>query len=393
MAEATHSKAQSSGHARDAKEDRGVARCETAIAAVDVIKLRLPYRSAVSFKTVRQSVGEYVILRIVLHNGLEGLAEAICRPEQSGEDATLLAYQLETFFKPKLVGADARGHGDILASIEAIRFCPAAKALIDNALWDLRGKIAGEPVWRLLGAAQAKPVPLTWIAHGNSREAMVSEARIAFEERGYKGLKLKAWRRSHEDVAMVAEVREAVGADPVIYIDGNGAYSESEARTILPAVAQYNVSFIEEPCSFADPCRQAAMAAALPIALLGDQSCRSLREVALLIRLNAVGAVSVKLRRTGITEALKIIALCEAMGIPVVIGTDSESRIGALARIHLRAAAAHLQAFPAETHFFQKLTDDVFAGEFYFDGGCVTPTDAPGFGAAIDRAKLEKYQF
>ena len=191
---------------------------------------------------------------------------------------------------------------------------------------------------------------------------------------------------------MVAEVRDAVGDGPIVYIDGNGAYSESEARTILPAVAKYSVSFIEEPCSFADPVRQAALATALPIALLGDQSCRSLRDAAQMVRLNAVGAVSVKLRRSGISEALKIISLCEAMGLPVVIGTDSESRIGALARIHLRAAISYLDPWPAETHFFQKLTDDVFEGEFNFAGGCVTPTDAPGFGGAIDYTKLEKYR-
>lgn len=364
-----------------------------AIAEVEVLRLRLPYRAAISFKTVRQSVGEYVILRLVSADGQEGIAEAICRPEQSGEDATLLSYQLETFFKPKLIGASALGHREIFTSIETVRFCPAAKALIDNALWDLRGKILGQPVWRLLGASKVGPVPLTWIAHGNTREAMVAEAKAAREERGYKGLKLKAWKRSTEDVRMVAEVRDAVGPEPVIYIDGNGAYTESEARTILPPVAQYGVAFIEEPCSFADPLRQAAIASTLPVALLGDQSCRTMREVALLLRLNAVGAVSVKLRRTGITEALKIIALCEAAGIPIVIGTDSESRIGAMTRMHLRAAVPYLRDWPAETHFFQKLTDDVFSGEFGFASGTITPTDAPGFGAAIDRRKLEQYRF
>lgn len=365
---------------------------DTAIAAVEVIKLRLPYRSAVSFKSLRESTGEYVILRLALRDGLDGIAEAVCRPGQSGEDAGLVAYQIEAFFKKKLIGADALGHRDILADLDGVRNCAAAKALIDNALWDLRGKILGLPVWQLLGRAAINPVPLTWIAHGNSVEAMVAEAKDAASHRGYKGLKLKTWRRSFEDVRMVAEVREAVGDGPVIYIDGNGAYSESEARTILPAVAKYNVSFIEEPCTFADPMRQAAMATALPIALLGDQSCRSLRDTAEMVRLNAVGAISVKLRRTGISEALKIISLAEAMGLPVVIGTDSESRIGALARIHLRAAIPYLDPWPIETHFFQKLTDDVFAGEFNFADGCVMPTGAPGFGAAIDRAKLEKYR-
>jgi L-Ala-D/L-Glu epimerase len=77
----------------------------------------------------------------------------------------------------------------------------------------------------------------------------------------------------------------------------------------------------------------------------------------------------------------------------VVIGTDSESRIGSLARIHFRAALPWLAPYPAETHFFDKLTDDAFAGEFHFRDGTLTPTDAPGFGAEIDHAKLKTFAF
>jgi L-alanine-DL-glutamate epimerase-like enolase superfamily enzyme len=54
-----------------------------------------------------------------------------------------------------------------MAKIDDVRDCRAAKALIDIALWDLRGKILGQPVWRLLGGSTPKPVPLTWISTGS----------------------------------------------------------------------------------------------------------------------------------------------------------------------------------------------------------------------------------
>ncbi|MGH6768799.1 MAG: mandelate racemase/muconate lactonizing enzyme family protein [Xanthobacteraceae bacterium] len=361
------------------------------IAVVETFRLRLPYRSVISFRSVRQSAAEYVILRIVLDSGAEGIAEAVCRPEHSGEDATLVAYQIETFLKPHLLGSDPFAHMALLASLARIRACRAAKALIDTALWDLRGKVLQQPVWRLLGGSTPGPVPLTWIAHGNARGAMVDEAKRMTLERGYKGIKLKTWKRSLEDIRMVAEVRQALGDDAIIYVDGNGTYTETEARTILMKVGEYNVSFIEEPCIFADPLRQAAMVSALPVALLGDQCCEGLDAVNTMLRLHAVGAVSVKLRRTGITESLKIFSLCEAAGIPVVIGTDSESRIGALVRMHLRAACPQLAPWPTETHFFDKLADDAFVGEFQFRDGTITPTDAPGFGASCDHRKLKQY--
>jgi L-Ala-D/L-Glu epimerase len=362
------------------------------IAVVEAFRLMLPYKTAVSFHSVTEAAGQYVILRLALDDGSEGIAEAVCRAAHSGEDAACVAYQIETFLAPLLLGADPMGHLALMSSLEKVRACRAAKALIDIALWDLRGKILGQPVWRLLGGSAPAPVPLTWIVHGDTRAAQVAQARRMAEERGYRGMKLKTWRRSLEDVRMVGEVRQAL-PDTLIYVDGNGSYSETQARTILAKVADHDVAFIEEPCSFPDPVRQAALAAALPVALLGDQCCESLPAVNMLLRLNAVGAVSLKLRRTGLTESLKIVALCEAAGVPVVIGTDSESRIGALARMHLRAAIPSLAPWPAETHFFDKLGDDVFAGDFDFADGTITPGDAPGFGAALDRRQLERYVF
>lgn len=362
------------------------------ITEVEAFRLKLPYKKAVSFHSVTEATGQYVILRLALDDGTEGFAEAVCRAAHSGEDAASVAYQIETFFRPLLLGAEPMGHLAVLASIQKVKACRAAKALIDVALWDLRGKLLGQPVWRLLGGGTPQSIPLTWIVHGNTPEAQVAEARRMAEERGYRGMKLKTWRRSLEDVRMVAEVRRAL-PEALIYVDGNGSYTEGEARTILAKVADSNVAFIEEPCTSADPARQAALAAALPVALLGDQCCETLAAVNTLLRMNAVGAVSVKLRRTGLTETLKIIALCEAAGVPVVIGTDSESRIGALVRMHLRAAIPSLAPWPTETHFFDKLGDDVFAGEFAFADGTITPGDAPGFGAAIDRRKLERYAF
>jgi L-alanine-DL-glutamate epimerase-like enolase superfamily enzyme len=222
---------------------------------------------------------------------------------------------------------------------------------------------------------------------------MVAEAQRQHEERGYNSMKLKTWKRSMEDVRLVEDVRKALGDDAFLYVDGNGSYSEGEARTILARVADYNAMFIEEPCKFSDPLRQAAFAPHLPVPLLGDQCLQSLEDVQLHIRLGAVGAVSIKLRRTGFTQSLKIAALAEAAGLPVVIGTDSESRIGSLARMHFRAALPWLAPYPAETHFFDKLADDAFAGEFSFSDGTLTPTDAPGFGAEIDHAKLATFVF
>ena len=356
--------------------------------------LRLPYRGEVQFARMKQASAEYSHRR---HHGLTTAPKASrrrCAGRNSpARTARAIAYMIDTFFKPMVVGADPLHHLTILDKLDRIRDCRAAKSLIDIALWDLRGKLLGQPVWRLLGGgpAQAGAADL-----GGARQyprGEVEEAKRMVLERGYKGLKLKVWQRSDEDVALVREVRSAVGDALTIYVDANSKYTEFEVRTILSKIADYRVDFIEDPCRSADLTRMALLAQALPIAILGDLHCNSLDAVQAHLSARAVGGISVKLRRTGITESLKIIALCEAAGIPMVIGTDSESRIGAMPRVHLRMAIPSLADAPIETHFFDKLASDVFAGEFGFEDGAITPTDAPGFGAAIDRRMLETFGF
>ncbi len=114
---------------------------ELRIKDVIVHKLRLPYRSVVNFRSVTQDRGEYVLIRILADNGQEGIAEAVCRPEQHGEDATAVAMSIDTLFKPRLIGLDPLAHLSALAAIGRVKFCRTEKALIDIALWDLKGKI------------------------------------------------------------------------------------------------------------------------------------------------------------------------------------------------------------------------------------------------------------
>ena len=293
-----------------------------------------------------------------------------------------------------VVGTDPLHHLTILAKLDRIRDCRAAKSLIDIALWDLRGKLLGEPVWRLLGGGPAQPVPLTWVAHGNTREAQVEESKRMVLDRGYRGLKLKVWRRSDEDVALVRDVRDAVGDDLAIYVDANSKYTEFEARTILSKIADYRVDFIEDPCRSADLARMAMLAQALPIAILGDLTCNSLARGAgasCRARGRRHQREAAADRHHGVAQDHRALRGGRHSG-------GDRDRFRSLASGRCRAFTCawrvpSLADAPIETHFFDKLAGDAFAGEFGFADGAITPSDAPGFGAGLDRRALEKYSF
>ena len=91
-------------------------------------------------------------------------------------------------------------------------------------------------------------------------------------------------------------------------------------------------------------------------------------------------------------SALKIIGLCEAAGIQMVIGTDTESRLGVLPRLHVRAAIPSFDPWPSEVGFFQQLADDIYDGRLEVKDGCVSVPKGAGFGGVIDEKKLKKYR-
>jgi L-alanine-DL-glutamate epimerase-like enolase superfamily enzyme len=359
------------------------------IEKVETYCLELPYAQVVHFHSVTEDRGRYIIVRLVSSSGAEGIAESVCRPAQTGDTTEEIAADVAKYLEPMLKGADPTDDG-LYQAVTKSDAPIAVRSIVDVALWDLKGKILGQPCCKLLGSGSPDPVPVAWIVHGNSVEEQVAEAVKAIDVRGFSALKLKTWKKSMDDVDMVRAVREAVGSERIIWVDANGSYTPDEARAVFPHMAELGVSFIEDPCEYNDLEEMARLANDLPIPILGDKPCQTFDDAKRLIETGASKAVSVKLRRTGVTEGLRIIRLAEDAGVPVVIGTDSESRIGSLSRIHLRASQPSMAPWPTETHFFGKLAEDVFAGEFTFEGGCISVPDAPGFGAGLDLAKLIK---
>jgi L-alanine-DL-glutamate epimerase-like enolase superfamily enzyme len=361
-----------------------------ALARVELFALDLPYQSKVQFRSSQGAGGTYALLRLTTRDGAVGIAEVTGIPNVPDSDPVVLAAQFDRFFRPLLAGADPLDHSGVLAALERVRGGAIAKALIDTALWDLRGRIFGAPVWRLLGGSPPAPVPVTAILFGDTAAAMLEDAERTVA-RGIRALKVKLWRHSIDDVYLIRDIRAAVGDDILIYADANHAYSEGEARALLPQLAAYGVAFIEDPCSLPAE-RLALLSRELPIPILGEIPIDSLATAQRYIELQAVGALSLHLRRTGVTETLKIVASCEAAGLPAIVGTDLEAGIGALARLHVRASIPSLAAWPSEIQFFERLAGDVLAEPLAVVDGAIAVPDRPGFGASIDATKLERYR-
>ncbi|WP_150522446.1 mandelate racemase/muconate lactonizing enzyme family protein [Roseibium sediminis] len=234
---------------------------------------------------------------------------------------------LKETLAPKLLGRDAEEINgiwhDLLFTTHATAvgaITSLALATIDTALWDLRCRRAGLPLWKLAGGVK-KSVPLYSTEGGwlhLSTEALVADA-IAMKSRGFSGSKFKIGKPSlAEDRTRIRAVREAVGDDYLILVDANQAFSLAEARRRAAMLAEFDVFWFEEPMPADDvgAHRELASASEVPIAV--GESMYSLSQFKDYLVQNAASVVQADVARVGgITPWLKIAHLAESFNVPI----------------------------------------------------------------------------
>ena len=167
-----------------------------------------------------------------------------------------VAHLVNTTLKQLVVGHGCERRGRHLAKIYEKQLgshgmgagCCLAMSGIDMALWDIRGKAVGLPLYKLLGG-RSKPIPA--YAGGVSLgyqdpQALVAEAQPLVAV-GYKAVKLRIGDTPKRDLARIAAVRKAFGDDIVILTDANTGYSVADARKAMPGMEEYGVGWLEEP--------------------------------------------------------------------------------------------------------------------------------------------------
>ncbi len=263
---------------------------------------------------------------------------------------------------------------------------PAIAAIggIDTALWDLKGKAAGVPVWRLLGGDGA-PI-LAYAAGGHYREGKPLDAAVdelaAYVAAGYRAVKLKSGAEPlAEEAARIARLRDAIG-DALLMLDINAAWSVEQALEGAHTLAPYGVTYFEEPLHwFCEARDYGRFSAASPIpAAQGD---RDLHRFAVrdLIEVGQVGYVRLDVTVAGgFTEAVRIAQIAGAHGTKLAPHNVSEIHGHLLAGFRDSAFALEVLAHPERDPVTRNLYRD---GPQVVDGW-FHPSDAPGLGLDYD---------
>jgi L-alanine-DL-glutamate epimerase-like enolase superfamily enzyme len=260
-----------------------------------------------------------------------------------------------------------------------------ALAAIDTALWDLKCRKAGQPLWRMAGGAQ-RSIPLYSTEGGwlhIAPEALVDDA-LAVKERGFSGTKIKIGRpHVAEDVARLSAVREAVGPVFEIMTDANQGFNLSEAVRRARHYEALDIAWFEEPIHADDVGAHAALARSTTVPIAVGESLYSISQFKDYLAQGACSIVQVDVGRIGgITPWLKVAHMAEAHNVAVCPHF--------LMELHVALAAAVPNGRYVE--YIPQL-DDITLSRMTVRDGRAMPSDEPGLGIEWDHAAIERLAF
>ena len=260
-------------------------------------------------------------------------------------------------------------------------------AAIDNALWDLRAKIAGVPLWQFFGALE--PRVLTY-ASGLDGALSDEELRAYYESmaaRGVRAGKLKVGFGVDTDLRRLAIMHEALGGDearPALLVDANEFWSPKQAVRAMRALErEFDIAWCEEPVIRTDLDGLRDVSRAIGAAVATGENLKDIHEYAAVLRHGAADILQVNPNMAGLTVCLRGAELAQAFDRPVSL-MNSAGRYGA----HLAAALPHHTMMEV----LEAGRDATFSFDSVIEDGWIVLGDSPGAGITFDPEALERHR-
>jgi muconate cycloisomerase len=380
------------------------------IERIEVFVTELPVRvkrifSSGSYDTGprEQQLGKPVLVKIHA-DGVVGCAQI--RPISPGHfvaDTThSVVAAISEIYAPGMLGKDPFDIENITEGFDArLAGNPAARAVLDIALYDLMGKALNVPVHKLIGGCCQPRIPLEWsVSMAEDIGVMIAEARRAVEEFGIRVLCIKAAERRgwRQDVKNFEAVRRAVGDDVVIGVDPNTGWNLHDAISAVHALRPFDLGYIEQPVARRDLEGMATIRReARGIPVMADEGLFTLTDAYAIARARAADAFCIKLYKIGgLTPARKIAAVAEATEILLNCGGLAvQSQLEAAAAAHFYTSTPAKRMLGAGEFVFglNTIGPDPLVPQTEFvvrDGHVHVPT-GPGLGIVLDEAALKKH--
>lgn len=343
-----------------------------------------------------------MLLEIVTDDGISGWGEAF-------GNAFINKAVIENVYAPAVKGENIfdsekiwdnlynnlRDNGQKGSAIEAL-------SAVDNALWDLKGKYAHLPVYRLLGGSRRQRVMpyATGLYHSCSaslEKDLINEA-VSYVNQGFKAIKMKIGFGILNDVAMVKNIRREIGGDILLMVDANHAYNASSAVQLARGIEQYNIAWLEEPVPPEDIEGYKELKTKTVIPIAGGEAEYTRYGFNRLLGARAVDIVQPDCCVTGgLSEFLKIVTLAKINNIqcyPHIWGSAVALQVGINAVFALPDFPESLN--PADVFLELDCTPNVFReklskNRYEIKDGYIDIPKFDGLGLDIDREIIRNY--
>jgi L-alanine-DL-glutamate epimerase-like enolase superfamily enzyme len=341
----------------------------------------------------------WLIVEVFTDDGHVGIGNAALSPHVTKET-------IDRYLAPLLIGADPWDVEYLWQHMYRRTMAFGRKGIgmvaisaIDIALWDVLGKAAKQPVYRLLGGRTKARIPVyASRLYSTPLDELAAEAR-SYQEQGYRAMKLRfGWGPTdgaegmRRNVELVQTVRDAVGNDIDIMADAYMGWTLDYAKRMLPLLEPLNLRWLEEPVIPDDIHGYAELKAYGRVPIAGGEHEFTLYGFRELLEARAVDYIQFDTNRVGgITQARKVAALAEAHSVPVV------PHAGQMHNYHVVMASLNspiAEHFPlVDVEVGNELFWYIFKGEPKARDGYVDLDDtAPGLGLTIDEDALREFE-
>jgi L-rhamnonate dehydratase len=360
----------------------------TEIVSIDYQMVFVPFFKAAEWAAGKRPGTTRLIVQIHTADGTIGIGETICLWE-------FVAPVLARTIIPLALGEDACDIERLCKKIEGagyyhhIRALVAALAGFEMALWDIVGKQAGLPLYKLWGGAFRNPIPQIAYLQASDPQQIAAETEAAIEQ-GFETIKVKIGMSPDSDLAIVKAAR-AAAPHAKLRADVNGAWTIGTAKRMLRQLEQYDLEYVEQPLPLADLAGHAYLRKlfATPIAL--DESAYTMQDVLAIIRAEAADVILLDPHQAGgLHRCRKAAAIAEAAGLPVTLHSGAELGISTAAYLHLAASIPNLML--AVDNQQPNLTDDIVDAPHQLEQGRLRVPTGAGLGMTLSAEKLAQYR-
>jgi D-galactarolactone cycloisomerase len=358
------------------------------ISSIEPILIAVPYRYGGPLgNAARWRTMDTLIVKVETDAGITGWGEGFGLSTCATTRAALI-----NLVAPLAIGRDASDIAGLMNDLQrklhnCARSGPVAFALsgLDIALWDIAGKMAGMPLYRMLGGEQSERMPAyaSLLRYGTSE--LVARNAAEAVDRGYTRIKL------HEITAAEVETaRRTIGPDIKLMVDTNCPWMPDEAVAMAKRLAPFDLLWLEEPVWPPEDYRaMARVRSESGVAVAAGENAGTLADFTQLMDTAKIDYLQPSVTKIGgITEMKRIVALAQSRGVGVAPHSPYFGP-GLVASVHICAA---LPGQPPVERFYCDLEASPFGELVDASGGYMRLSDDPGLGLVVDEAVIARYR-